>query len=105
MALKKSDIARPALPMEAVEVPELGGEVIVRGLRLSERLDLAVDSEEGYRRITRMLSIVVVDTDQVPIFSQDEWEVFGAKNAEAVMRLWVVSKRLSGLDVESAEKN
>ena len=39
-ALKRSDLVAPELPRETVAVPALGGDVIVRGLRLSERLAL-----------------------------------------------------------------
>ena len=62
MALLKNQIKPPVLPAEAVDVPELGGEVIVRGLLLRQRLDLAVLGEEGgFHRIALMLASCVVD--------------------------------------------
>lgn len=105
MALKKSDIAKPSLPMEAVEVPELGGEVIVRGLLLSERLDLVLHEDEGIARIPRMLSTCVIDADHKAIFTADEWETYGARHAASALKLWEVAKRLSGMDREDTEKN
>jgi hypothetical protein len=41
MTLARRDIKTPVLPKEAVPVPELGGDVIVRGMLASERLALA----------------------------------------------------------------
>ena len=43
--LKKSEIPVPDLPKEVVEVPELGGEVVVRGLLLRDRLAIYMDTE------------------------------------------------------------
>lgn len=107
MALKRSDIPRPILPMEAISVAELGGEVIVRGLRLSERLELGTrhDIEEGYaRQMLRILAACVIDADHEPIFTVDEWEAFGAKHPKPTVELWDVASRLSGLNAEDAEK-
>ena len=103
--LKKSQIPAPVLPTEAVEVPELGGEVVVRGLLLKDRLALFLDSDKGHANLSRLLAATVRDGDGLPVFSADEWEVFGTQNFEAVVRLFSVARRLSGLDAEIAEKN
>lgn len=108
MALKKSEIKAPVLPKEAVPVAELGGEVIVRGLLLSERLALfAGINEEGkaFAHIPRVLAATVQDADGLPVFNEQEWEAFGASSFEAALRLFAVARRLSGLDAEAAEKN
>jgi hypothetical protein len=103
--LKKSQIPAPVLPTEAVEVPELGGEVIVRGLLLKDRLALYLDNENGHANLSKLLAATVRDGDGLPVFNVDEWEVFGTSNFGAVVKLFNVARRLSGLDAEVAEKN
>lgn len=106
--LKKSQIASPVLPKETVDVPELGGEVVVRGLLFSERLALLSGVDDQGRAIAKipvLLSQTVIDGDGEAVFTADEWEAFGAKHMEALLRLFVVAKRLSGLDAKATAKN
>jgi hypothetical protein len=103
--LKKSDIAAPTLHEEVVEVAELGGQVIVRGLYLHERLELALRDKDGMRRIAQMLALCVLDADRAPLWSAEEWTLFGGRHCEAALNLWEIAKRLSGMDGEGAEKN
>ena len=108
MALKKSEIKPPVLPKETHDVPELGGEVVVRGLLLSERLALFADAQADggrFSHIARLLACVVIDAEGKPVFTADEWEQFGASNFEAVLRVFEIARRLSGLDAEVREKN
>ena len=104
--LKKANIAAPVLPMETIEVPELGGEVIVRGMLLRDRIGLFFDAEKnGHGQLSKVLAATVVDADHVPVYTQDEWEAFGATHSATVIRLFDVARRLSGLDAEAAAKN
>lgn len=106
--LKKSQIAPPVLPKETVDVAELGGEVVVRGLLLSERLALyagAGDDGRVFAQIPALLAQTVVDADGDAIYDAAAWEAFGAQHMEAALRLFAVAKRLSGLDAEAAAKN
>jgi hypothetical protein len=108
VALKKADIKPPVLPREAVEVVELGGEVVVRGLLLRERLALFDDAREDGARfghLSAVLAACVVDADGKPVYTADEWEQFGATHFEAALKLFAAAQRLSGLDVEGAKKN
>lgn len=124
--LRKCNIPRPTVRKEAVEVPELGGEVVVRGTALHERLALvfavappmpaegeeiqappveADDPRERYGHIARLLAYAVVDADGEPIFTVDEWLEFGGLHYAATLRLYGIAKRLSGMDTEAAKKN
>lgn len=106
--LKKAQVASPVLPKETVEVAELGGDVVVRGLLFSERLAIyAGAGEDGrtFAQIPVLLAQTVIDADGVAIYSADEWEQFGARHMDALLRLFAVAKRLSGLDAEAAAKN
>lgn len=95
MALTKADVKRPTLPKETVNVPELGGEVVVQGLLLKDRMELA--NQDGFGRLSYMLSRCVLDAAGEPIFSVDEWEVFGGQNDSVALDLFGVASRLSGL--------
>lgn len=107
MALKRDQIPAPVLPKEAHEVPELGGEVIVRGLLLRERLALFDDAQGGERfgHLSAVLSACVIDADGQQIWTAEQWEQFGASHFEAALKLFNVAKRLSGLDAEERKKN
>lgn len=108
MALRKADIKPPVLPKETHDCAPLGGEVVVRGLLLRERLALFDDAREGgarYGHLTAVLAACVIDADGKQVFTQDEWEQFGAQHMEAALALFAVAQRLSGLDVEGAKKN
>lgn len=108
MALNRSDLVKPELPRETVAVPALGGDVIVRGLLLGERLGLFADLREdgkSYTRIGKMLAVAVVGDDGQPLLGEAEWEAFGGVNFTAALDLFTVARRLSGLDAEVIEKN
>ena len=105
--LKRADIAPPTpLGREVVPVAELGGEVVVRGMTLTERL--VVTATEGrveqYGGIAFALSRCVLDADGEPLMSQDEWEAWGTDHVEAAIGLFVVVKRLSLLERGDVEK-
>lgn len=108
MALRRNEIAAPVLPRETHEVPELGGEIVVRGLLLRERLALFDDANNGGERfghLSAVLAACVIDAEDKPVYTIDEWERFGALHFEAALRLFGIAQRLSGLDVEERKKN
>lgn len=107
MALSKKDVKRPVLPKRAVDVPELGGEVIVRGLLLKDRLAIADVSgkDQDFGRVAKVLAATVVDIDDQPLLSVNEWEEFGATHFAAAMRVFEVALELSGFKAEVLEKN
>lgn len=100
MALKKSDIKPPVLEKEAVDVKELGGEVVVQAMMMSDRLQIATAELPQFAHIAEVLARSVVDADGVKVYTAQEWEVFGGAHQEAVWKLFDVAKRLSKLDGE-----
>lgn len=108
MALRKSEIQPTVLPKETHECGPLGGEIVVRGLLLRERLSLFDDVNNGADRfghLSAVLAACVIDADGKPVFTVDEWERFGAVHFDAALALFKVAQRLSGLDVEERKKN
>lgn len=89
-------------------MPALGGDVIVRGLRLSERLSLFSNLRQdgrNYESIGRLLSLCVIDSAGTPLLSEDQWEELGGGHFDQVFDLFKVARKLSGLDAEAVEKN
>lgn len=103
--LERGAVPAPTLPKRTVEVPELGGEVIVRGLLLADRLAVLSSPGVDYGRMSRLLAASVVLADGEPLWSAAEWEEFGAQHFEAASRIFDVALELSGLKGEAAEKN
>lgn len=106
--LKKAAVpAPPPLKTETVHVPELKGDVLIQGLLMKDRLELAVT--QGFGRMAQMLAACVLVDDgnggKVPLYTVDEWERWGSKNYAAAMTLWDKARLLSDLDGEDAEKN
>lgn len=97
MAINRKDAAKPSLPKESKQVDAIGGEVVVQGLLLSDRLALAVNKEKPYTHIAEMLSRTVMDDEGEPVYTAQEWEIFGAKNSEAAFELFAIAQRLSGM--------
>lgn len=102
--LNKANIARPIPPKVVVDCPELGGEVIVRGLLLSDRVRILTAASQGALSISELLAASVIDAESEPIFDVGEWEAFGAQHFNATLNLFGEAKKLSGLDVETNQK-
>jgi hypothetical protein len=112
MLIRKADVTAPTLPEEVVPVPELGGDVLVRGLDLGARMSLAHQLKDKSRPTSRdfghlapLLALSILDGDGEQIFTADEWAAWGAKNLAAAVNLWDVAWRLSDIDGKQAEKN
>lgn len=108
MALDRSAITLPELPRADLDLPELGGEVTVRGLLLKDRMALFAglrDDDAGFASMARLLHLTVVGPDDRPLLTEAEWERFGGVHFETALRAFTVARRLSGLDAEDAAKN
>ncbi len=120
--LERGAVPAPVLPKETTTVEKLGGDVVVRGLLLSERLHLSAlqsnlrtplpgETEEqarlraGMVMVPRMLEVSVVLNDGQPVYTAKQWEEFGATNEAEALRLFSIALRLAGRDLEAAAKN
>jgi hypothetical protein len=109
------------LPTEAVEVPEWGGSIYVRGLSGTERdafeasviaprLDKNGSSGSMDMRNIRakLAALCIVDENGERLFTDKDVEALGRKSASALDRVFSAAQRLSGLspkDVEELAKN
>lgn len=103
--------AAPVLRKEVVTTPALG-EVVVRALRLSERLALNRDvrteretTDANDQFCARLLSACVTDKAGVALYTLDEWDIFGATNEIDVNMLIEVALRLGGFDRGEAKND
>lgn len=101
--LKRADVRAPVLPKETVEVAELGGEVIVRGLLLAEKM--ARNKLDGGHMVAHTLACAVELEDGGPLFGVEEWAVWGSQHADAALMLFKKAQSLSGDDPETNRKN
>lgn len=120
--IERNQVKAPVLRKQTVEVPALGGAVIVRGMYLSEVMETRelvrasnspADGEKPEQVAARVGALACAHTlaktvglaDGRPLWSFQEWEVFGAQHVSDVLRLFDVARSLSGLDSELVEKN
>lgn len=106
--IKAGQLPSPSLPTQEVHVPEMGGSVIVRCMRVTDRWALFnIDEDDRGRYVTRTLAHCVVDDEGTPIWTEEEWDIFGATNEEVIVSLMGVCRELSELtdDVDDTKKN
>src|SRR6266704_1000355 len=111
-------LAVPDITTEAVDVPEWGGAVTVRGLTGDERDDFEATCVKGRGRKTevnlrnfraKLVARSCVAADGVSrLFSDEDAAALGKKSGAAINRVFEVAARLSGLtdaDMEELAKN
>lgn len=120
--IERSQVKSPVLRKQTVTVPALGGDVIVRGLLLSELMqkrqvnDTAKVPQEGESEdrarsraggqvVSFTLARTVTLADGQPLYSEAEWDVFGADHPGDVLDLFKVAESLNGLNQKEVEKN
>lgn len=102
-------------PIEAVHVPEWGGQVFVRPLTATERDQFerrVLQFKNGAKGSQNLRSVLVAmaacDADGQRLFTDEDAVKLGAKCAAAMDRVYEVASRLSGLtgaDTQELEKN
>lgn len=114
--IKRDTLPTPTVPKETLAVEALGGEVVVRGLLLSERMQVqrqivtlrkADAGDEGavHAILPVLLALCVLDADGLPVFTQDQWQAFGARHADQAVELFNAAWRLSGFSTAEEAKN
>lgn len=96
-----------------VNVPEWGGDVMVRGMTGIERdqFEAKILDQSGKKTKVnlqnaraRLVSITVVDDDGNRLFSENEIVLLGTKSATALSRVYDVAASLSGISDEDIEE-
>lgn len=119
--IARNQVAPVALPSAEVELPSIGGTVLVRGLDLPGVLKFAaarrralvpVDGETEQDASERavaellpmLLHMTVVLDDGLPVYSPGEWAAYAGKHPGDAMQLWQRSIELSGQDAAAEKK-
>lgn len=119
--ITRDQLAPVALPTEALDVPAIGGQVIVRGMNLPQLLaftaarrvastpaDGKTDAQAADRAsgtlVPLLLHTCVVLDDGLPVYSQAEWAAFAVRHPQPTLALWQAAIRLSGQDIEAEKK-
>lgn len=97
MPLNRSQLKEPTLEREPVDVPELGGEVIVQAMMMSDRLQIATANLPQFGHVAEVLARSVVDDEGVRVWTARQWEVFGGQHQDAAWKLFEIAQRLSKL--------
>lgn len=120
MTLTRAQAPALELPQAVVHVPELGGEVIVRGFGMPALLRFFAARREAIERLAHLgdaqaqevaagelvplaLHLAVVLDDGLPMYSEAQWQVFGGMHPTAAMALFARVMALSGTE-HAAEK-
>lgn len=116
--LTKNDILQAQdIKTETVDVPEWGGQVIVRALDGAERDMLEASMIEGKGKNTRvnlqnlrakLVARSLVDENGKRLFEDGDIQALAHKSASALNRVYEVAQQLSGItqeDVEELTKN
>jgi|694.fasta_scaffold21319_4 hypothetical protein len=115
MLISREAIAPVVLPEEQVDVPEIGGTVLVRGMdmprlarfdatrrRYSEAQPGEAEEDAAQRAALEVLPLVlhlcVLAADEQPVYSAAQWAAFVQLHQEAGLRLADCALRLTGLD-------
>jgi hypothetical protein len=98
---------------EKVEVPEWGGEVLVRGLtgRQRDEFEGSLIEHRGRRAVmntanmrAKLVSWSVVDEEGSRLFTSGDVQELGEHSAAAVNRIYAVAAKLSGLSDEDVDE-
>lgn len=104
--LKKGSIAAPALAQEEVEVPSLGGTLMVRALPLTALAGVMARARTNPEAsLPALLAVTVLDADGQQFWSEQEWDLFAGGHLADAVKLHQAAQRVCGLDTEGLEKN
>lgn len=120
--IDRNNVPAPVVPQETVPMPSLGGDVLVRGLLLDQRLQFGATQRElnkvregetqeqaweraGTEAVPLLLALTVVLQDGLPMWAPSQWQAHGATHHGECMDLFNTAWRLSGFDGGAAAKN
>jgi hypothetical protein len=90
---------------EEMEIPEWGTTVTIRGLTGKQRASYFEDQQQEnqplWKFVSKLVVLGVVDEDGDPIFTEDDLEAIGEKNADVLDRIAAAVGRLSGFGPDS----
>lgn len=113
MPLTKEEILSVRPKLQAIEVPEWGGSVLIRPLTLDEQARMADRADRNDKALVIakaknvMLPLImwaIVDEEENPLFDKNDVDRLVKTPASALLRLQDEIMRLSGLTKEAREE-
>lgn len=114
MHLSRDEILKADdIKTEVVEVPEWGGTVLVRGLTGRERdsFEASIMERRGKQLVPNVANVraklacrCIIDENGRRVFSDQDADELGEKNASAMNRVYDVASRLSGMTDDDLEE-
>ena len=104
---KDAILAADDLPRETVNVPEWGGEVLVRSMSGTDRdaFEASLIEKDGRMENVRarLVALTLCDAQGDRLFDDSEIVTLGRKSARALDRVFSVAQRLNGIGVEQVD--
>ena len=104
---KDAILAADDLPRETVNIPEWGGEVLVRTMSGTDRDAFEASLLEKDGRMenvrARLVALTLCDLQGDRLFNDSEIAALGRKSARALDRVFSVAQRLNGIGVEQVD--
>ena len=104
---KDAILAADDLPRETVNVPEWGGEVLVRTMSGTDRDAFEASLLEKDGRMenvrARLVALTLCDAQGDRLFDDSQSVALGRKSARALDRVFSVAQRLNGIGVEQVD--
>ena len=104
---KDAILAADDLPRETVNIPEWGGEVLVRTMSGTDRDAFEASLLEKDGRMenvrARLVALTLCDSQGDRLFDDSEIAALGRKSARALDRVFSVAQRLNGIGTDEAQ--
>jgi len=104
---KDAILAADDLPRETVNIPEWGGEVLVRTMSGKDRDAFEASLLEKDGRMenvrARLVALTLCDSQGDRLFDDSEIAALGRKSARALDRVFSVAQRLNGIGVDQVD--
>lgn len=119
--VSRAAIAPVDLPSEVVDVPAIGGAVLVRGMNMPQLLafsarkrgamaplegetEQAAAERAGAELLPELLAVCVLAGDGLPVYTAAQWAAFGSRHPQVAVQLWERAVALSGQDLAAEKK-
>ncbi len=71
--VKRGEAKLPPRKRKTVQVDEIGGEVVLQALSLTDTLEIGLIAGDFRLRVPRILSAGVLSDDMKPLWTEEEW--------------------------------
>lgn len=105
--IDRGAVPEPVLRKKTVAVESLGGDVVLTGLMLGQMLNLGRKGagDQDFGHICATLSIGVLAADEKPLWTADQWGIWGGTHPSEAMELFRGIDALCGSAPDEAKND